>query len=101
MSKAVADLSIGILATYRLTKLIIDDELLAELRQAAYSRLEKMDDSTLKNKLIYLLGCPWCISIWAAASLLILHKTSPSLYNFYAATLGLSAASGLIYERLG
>lgn len=92
---------IAALATYRLTKLVIDDEVVAELRQAAYDKISGLPPGTLRNKLEYFLGCPWCVSIWAAASLYILSRTSPSLYNFYASTLGLSAATGLIYERLG
>ena len=92
---------IAALATYRLTKLVLDDEIVAELRDAAYQGLAKLPDGLLKNKLVYLLGCPWCISIWAAASLYILSRTSPTLYDFYANVLGLSAVTGLVYERIG
>jgi len=89
------------LATYRLTKLVLDDEIVAELRQAAYDKIDQLPEGTLRNKLNYFLGCPWCVSIWAAASLFILSRTSPNLYNFYATTLGLSAVTGIMYERIG
>jgi len=89
------------LATYRLTKLVIDDELLSELRQAAFDALYQLPDSKLKFKLLYLLDCPWCVSMWAALSLFVLHKTSPKVYDLFATTLGMSAVTGLVYERLG
>ena len=53
------ELGVDALAVYRMTKFIIDDELLADLREKITDRYPP--DST---KLGYLVGCPWCVSIY-------------------------------------
>ena len=79
------------LATYRLTKLVIDDQITEELRNKAYELAEGHD------KLTYLLGCPWCISIYAGAVAVVIEKTVPEVNT----VLGASAITGLVYTNLG
>lgn len=86
------------LATYRLTKLVIDDEITADLRDKAFEELDKLDNK-FSAKLTYLLTCPWCVSIWAAGFLILLRKFAPNLAQALEILLASSAATGLLYER--
>jgi hypothetical protein len=94
----VKDVLVGGLATYRVTKLVIDDEIFREPREKVLSALMK-DGSPLAMKAYYLLTCPWCVSIWAAGGLLLLKKTSPGLYEVLASVLASSALTGVLAER--
>lgn len=87
------------LATYRLTRLVIEDEVTNELRAMAYEQINKLPDA-LANKLNYFLTCPWCVSIWVAGGLLLLRKTSPELAEFITGLLAASAITGVISERV-
>lgn len=93
------DLVITSLATYRLTKLVIDDEILREPREVVLSRLYA-SDSALAQKAAYLLTCPWCVSIWAAGGLLLLKVVSPGAYALIARALAASAVTGVLSEKI-
>jgi hypothetical protein len=82
------------LATYRATKLVIDDEITAEIREKV---LEKLGDHP---KLSYLLHCPWCVSIWLAGGLVILDKVSPEIGDLTQKVLAASAITGLVDANL-
>lgn len=86
------------LASYRGTKLIIDDEITSDLRSAVISALNKYP--TLQSKVSYLLSCPWCTSPYVAATLLLVKRIAPDVYDVLASVLVASAAAGLIYENL-
>lgn len=86
------------LATYRLTKLVIDDEVTAELRDAAYTHLNN-HPGKLSKKLTYFLSCPWCVSIWAGAAITVTRVVSPRAANAISGLLAASAVTGLLYER--
>ena len=88
------------IATYRLTKLVIDDEITREAREWAYVNLQKLP-APLANKVEYLLGCPWCVSIWAAGVLLAVRKINPDLADYLNTLLAASAVTGVIDERRG
>jgi len=94
------DALIDALATYRATKLVIDDEITADLRDAAYREIARLPKK-YANKLAYLLTCPWCISIWAAGFLVGLRFVAPNLATYLNALLAASAATGLIYTKVG
>lgn len=87
------------LATYRLTRLVIEDEITNDLRAKAYEQINKLPDP-VANKLSYFLTCPWCVSIWAAGLLLVLRRTSPELAEFVTGLLAASAVAGVISERV-
>jgi hypothetical protein len=64
------DLVTDTLATVRLTRLVLDDEITASLRERAMEALIHTGGSRpalkpLTDKLEYLLSCPWCASVWA------------------------------------
>jgi Protein of unknown function (DUF1360) len=60
------------LATQRLTRLLTRDQVTAPLREAVFAR---HPDSS--RGLGYLVTCPHCISIHAAAAVLLLRTTPP------------------------
>ena len=78
------------IATYRLTKLVMEDEITREIRDKIYDLLEN------HPKLQYLMYCPWCISIYTGVIALVAEKYFPELNSILIA----SAITGLIYERI-
>jgi len=53
--------------TYRIGRFIVLDTLIDELRDKTYEWLEKRN-SKFWLKIMELIGCPWCITIWVAAA---------------------------------
>lgn len=82
---------VGSLATYRLSKLIIDDAIFNEIREPVISYLE--DNGY--NKLAYLFQCPWCISMYTGVLVSLLQKDK-DFKNIILNTLSYSAVSGII-----
>lgn len=94
MAISLSRLVVDVLATYRLTKLVIDDELTADLREKAFEHLNP------DGKIAYLLTCPWCVSFWAGLTIFSLRQYAPEqLTDTLNGALAASAASGLIYEN--
>lgn len=58
---------LGTLATARLTRLIIHDEITKPLRRQVLRRLDPEREFDLM--VAYLLDCGWCMSIWVAGAL--------------------------------
>lgn len=87
----LSQLTILGLATYRLTKLVIEDQITASLRDKVF---EKFDPSS--TKLGYFITCPWCVSIWAAGALVVLDKVSPEFGKVTQKVLAASAITGLV-----
>lgn len=55
----IADLVVDSLAAYRLTRLVTDDEITSAVRNNAHKAHEKIG---------YLVNCPYCTGVWAAAA---------------------------------
>lgn len=85
---------IDIAAVYRLTKLVIDDEIAADLREKLW---EHFPPET--TKLGYLITCPWCTSIWMGAAIFALRKISPEMADYTSAVLASSAATGIAFSK--
>lgn len=81
-------------AVYRLTKLVIEDEILADIREKVWEKFPP--EST---KIGYLTTCPWCVSIWMAGLVFALRKLNPELATYISSTLAASAATGIAYAR--
>jgi hypothetical protein len=96
---ALARLAVTGLATYRATKLVIDDEVTRELREWVTDRLMKVDTAAAR-KVLYLIQCPWCVSIWTAGGLLLLRRRHPDAYELLAGVLAASAVTGILSERV-
>lgn len=87
------------LATYRLTKLVIDDYITSDLRDKAFEEINKLPPK-VSQKLSYFLSCPWCVSVWAAGFLILLRRLAPNLAQVLEILLTASAVTGVIYEKV-
>ena len=92
---------IDALAVYRLTRLATRDEITEGLRETIEKELGTAVDAKLVTqktgeKLVYMLRCDWCMSIWVALFALILKKYVPDLWNNLRYVLAASAATGMI-----
>lgn len=86
-------LLLDIVATYRLTKLIMEDRITEDLRNAIYARFPR------DSKISYFIGCPWCVSIWAGAVIFSLRKAHPDSADILSGLLAASAATGIAYTK--
>lgn len=89
------DTAVSALATYRLTKLVIDDKLTEELREKVFVRYG--DPSV--SKISYLLTCPWCVSMYAGLAVSVSDTVFPRTTRVLTRALAFSALTGIIAER--
>jgi hypothetical protein len=82
-------LIVGALATHRLTRLLVEDEVTEPLRNAAAGR-------NPEGRLAYFARCPWCVSTWVAAGWAALTVTAPSVAAPVGAMLAWSSVTGLL-----
>ena len=83
------------LAVYRITRLVIQDEIAADLRDKVFEKFNPAE-----TKIGYLLTCPWCVSVWAGLGVVAARRFAPQLWDDLSTALAASAVSGLIEERL-
>lgn len=82
-----------IVATYRLTKLIMEDKITEDFRSLIYEKFPR------DSKLSYLIGCAWCVSIWAGLTIFTLRRISPETANIVSGLLAASAVTGVVYTK--
>lgn len=82
------------LATFRLTRLAVEDEITSPLREAVWKRYDVSD-----TKIGYFLTCPWCVSIWVGAGVVVARRVAPAAWEPVAAILAGSAVTGMIASR--
>jgi hypothetical protein len=90
------DLTVDILATYRLVKLVTDDKITEPFREMIFARY---GDPT-ESKRSYLVTCPWCLGIYFGAGVALGRKISPNVWTIAARALALSTGAGLLAEKL-
>jgi len=61
------------LATYRVTRFLILDDLIERPRIWVYMRLSRWP------KVLELAGCPWCLSVWIAGALTAVAAVASSV----------------------
>ena len=83
------------LATFRVTRFIVVDELFSPVRNWIWEA--KAPESSYIG---YFFTCPWCISLWVALPIVFLYALNPSLVVLVGCIFALSAISGLIAARL-
>lgn len=91
--RKLVTLAVDIAATYRLTKLVLDDKITEDLRAKIYEKFPR------DSKIAYFIGCPWCVSIWAGAVIFTLRKVNPEGADIVSGLLAASAATGVAYTR--
>jgi len=84
------------IATARLTRLIIADEITEPLRERVWRRFGNPGES----KISYLFTCPWCMSIYAATCLMTLYSISTTTGTFVSAILAFSYVTGILSNRV-
>jgi hypothetical protein len=92
MNAAVA-LATDIVATYRLTKLVMEDKITEDFRSYIYARFPR------DSKISYFIGCPWCVSIWAGAVIFALRRIDPQVADVVSGILTASYLTGVAYTR--
>ena len=92
--KQFLTLLVDVVAVYRLTRLVIQDEITEDLREAIWKKFP------VETKIGYLITCEWCTSIWAGALIFGLRKTNPEFATWLSSTLAASAATGIAYSKL-
>jgi hypothetical protein len=91
----VLSLALDCLATYRLTRLLTEDELLAPVREYVWR-----NHSPEETKLGYFVTCPWCVSIWAGALVVGARAVAPQQWDKVAQGLSFSALTGLVATKV-
>lgn len=92
------DLLLDALSTFRITRLLVEDELLAEPRDAV-TRWADGRDTTLRRKIGTLATCAWCCSAWSGLLVVASRRFVPRLWDPLAKALAYSAVTGLIASR--
>lgn len=82
------------LATYRISKLLIEDVIFERPREAIFRRFPP--EST---KTGYFFTCYWCTSMWVATLLTLGFILIPSVMLFICLPFAISAIAGLLSER--
>jgi len=89
------DLIVDVAATYRLTRLVVQDVIAAPAREKIFAKYPPHDRSWS-----YVLTCPWCASIWIGLGVMTVRSLSPSAWDPIAKGLAASAATGILSERV-
>ena len=84
---------LGLLTVTRLTRLIVEDRITIALRQWIVRRWGE------DSKLAYLIHCPWCISLWVSAPVMVVAILYPNRWVVAGlAILAGSMVSGLLLD---
>ena len=85
------ELLVAGLATYRIARLIVKDEIFSKLRNAIWKKFPPES-----NKFGYFFTCMWCTSVWVASLLVISRIIIPEATQVVETVLALSAIAGLL-----
>ncbi len=83
------------LATYRVSRLIVQDVITADIREKIFDKYPPHDRSWS-----YALTCMWCTSIYVGFAVAAARKVAPNAWDPVASALGASAVTGLMSERV-
>lgn len=89
MTDRMLDFTVDALATYRIARLVAQDDLTAPLR-------ERVRDS---NRFVgRLVQCPHCVGVWAAGGVLVARLVAPRLWGPVARGLACAAVASVLAE---
>ena len=91
----LTDAAIRGLATYRLSRLIVEDEITSPIRDRVWK-----NHPPHTSRLGYLFTCYWCSSIYAASALEISRIIAPKTTRKVETVLALSAVAGIVAARM-
>lgn len=86
---------VRVAAAWRITRLIVDDEITAELRDAVRDRFGE------DHKLTYLVNCPFCVSVWAGLAVMVLPRAVTGALAASAGTLGIKWVAEVTELEIG
>lgn len=87
-----AAIILGSLATFRVTRFIMEDRVFDAPRGYLFSKN--------KDKLTYFLTCPWCISIWVGLIFALTYLFFPEIFLIATLSLTFSAVTGILYSKM-
>jgi hypothetical protein len=88
------DLGVDALATYRLARLLTEDELLEPVREWVWK-----NHAPDETKIGYFVTCPWCVSIWAGGLVAVARELAPGPWGVAARALAFSAVTGIVAQH--
>ena len=83
------------LATYRITRVVVEDVIAAPMREKIFEKHPPHDKSWS-----YALTCYWCSSIYAGACVGLMRKFFPEVWDPISTGLAASAITGIMSERI-
>ena len=93
------------LATFRLTRLVVNDTITAFFREQFYDVVEtktkrylEKPSSGPRRTIAELLACPWCIGMWASATILFFYHLT--LYAWFPIVFLAIAGLGALFQLL-
>lgn len=89
-----ATLTIDALATFRITRLLVLDDITEPIRKPVQNWL--LDRHM--RKLYELTSCGWCLGFWVSCGVVTARATAPRLWHPLALALAYSAVTGIIAE---
>ena len=90
----VDDLVLDALATYRLTRLVVEDEVTRPVRERVWATRPPHE-----SRLGYLLTCPYCTSVWVGLGVTLARRFAPRAWSLAASTMALSGVVTIIEDR--
>ena len=83
------------LCTYRLSTMLVLDEIAAKLRTRIIEWATRHKHGWLKTWI----GCVWCVSVWVGAGVVLLGRFGGSWAVYPCAALAFSAVAGFLSDR--
>lgn len=83
-----------VLASYRITRFLIEDELFDTPRDWLYLKLKG------RPALTYMLSCYWCLGFWVSVLVVGLYLSVPYIAPWILAPFAISALVGLIDQKV-
>ncbi|WNS77545.1 DUF1360 domain-containing protein [Bacillus sp. DTU_2020_1000418_1_SI_GHA_SEK_038] len=93
-----------ILASYRLTHLIVFDKIAEPLRNLFLTKKETRDHEIKKvpkSMIGYLLTCYWCTGIWSAILLCTMYLFLPTIANYIIFILAIAGGQAILETFVG
>lgn len=93
-----------ILASYRLTHLVVFDKITEPIRELFLKKIENKDHEIKKvpkSMIGYLLTCYWCTGIWSAILLCLLYTFLPSLAKYIIFILAIAGGQAILESFVG
>ncbi|OAB35260.1 sporulation protein [Paenibacillus macquariensis subsp. defensor] len=106
------DLLILVLASYRLTRLIVYDEITAFLRRPFLNETYHVNElgklvaiveekgGSVGTFFRHLLTCHWCVGMWSSAAVVATYLLAPSFAFPFLLVLAVAGAAGMIQSQI-